>query len=170
MLRLSLFLSASALFAVSCAYSGSSEPEDPQVGWVSFETRPGPFCGRCDSLKLTVFYDQHVLVEQGYWRGDYEDWQVSNRLVKVSPTALSNFLDRLAPHRPKDILVLREESQCESFWTDHPEVFVLWRDAKGYSQLHYNYGCDRELRQQLAEALSSAPRLLEITGLENPAD
>ena len=157
----------SALFVTSCT-SSDIRPFDETTEFISFETSPGPFCGKCNTTKLKVSYTGLAVIEQGYWRGDYDDWQVERKKVQVSAEALKNFQQHLEPFRPSGELYLDDTPPCDSFWTDNPEVTIVWQDAQAYSLLRYNFGCDREKRSDLAEALKEAPKLLEIPNMNIP--
>jgi hypothetical protein len=132
------------------------------------ESHPGPFCGRCDSVKITVLSDGHVWIEHGYWRGDYRDWTVNRRRERVSVESFALFRERLRAHRPNGELVLRGKPPCETFWHDVDEVWVEWRDRRRADKLIFNFGCDPETRRGIAEALRAAPDALGIPTLKLP--
>jgi len=143
-------------------------PPPTNAQWISLETSSGPFCGRCDSTKIFVLYDGGVWIEQGHWAGNYRDWRVHRRKSQVSPEALANFRARLDAFRPEGTRWLRDPEDCSSYWTDQPEVKIVWRDDKGDAPLWYNFGCDQEKFREMADALKSAPALLEISNLSIP--
>ncbi len=159
-----------ACFVVACSHVSDSEEVLLGKGqeWIAYETRPGPFCGDCYTVKVTVKYNGITFVEEGYWAGDYTDWQDSKRQTQLSVDKVVQFRQHLNEYRPLGELLLIDPDHCESYLTDHSEVIVDWQDAKGNSKLHYNFGCDPETRTSLANALKSALPLLGISNLRHP--
>jgi hypothetical protein len=82
--------------------------------------------------------------------------------------ALTNFRARLADYRPTGELRLEDQPPCEAFATDDMGVTITWRDARGEDRLAYNFGCDWETRRVMANALTTAPLLLNVAGLRIP--
>jgi hypothetical protein len=158
-----LIISALIVVVWGCASSRHAQPSEIQG--VTFETYTGPFCGRCDTTKITVANDGRVWIEQGYWAGDYRNLRTTRQQAQVSPEALNRFRARLDAYRPQGELILADQPPCAEFTTDTSGVHVTWRDEQGEDRLDYNFGCDGEARQAMAEALQTAPALLAIPGL-----
>lgn len=138
-------------------------PPPPANELITYETMPGPFCGRCDTMKFAAASDGRVWVERGHWESSYSDWQVERYEVVRSPAEYAQFRVLIAPYRPPGELTLDDPSpQCSSFMTDLGEVAVTWRGGGTDAYLRYNYGCDPEKRAAMAEVLRSAPSILRI--------
>jgi hypothetical protein len=135
---------------------------------ITLENEPGPFCGRCDNVKITALSDGRVWIEHGYWAGRYRDWRVERRLEHVSLESFTRFREALRPHRPSGELVLQGKPPCETFWNDLDGVRVEWRDGAKSDKLILNFGCDLETKQAMAEALRTAPDALGIATLKLP--
>jgi hypothetical protein len=131
--------------------------------WLSIETSPGPFCGRCDTTKIIVAYDGRAWIEQGHWAGSYKNWRVVRREAQVEAEALASFRARLEAVRPDGVLALIDTPPCEEYWEDNSEVIVVWHDQRGESRLHYNFGCDPETRRDLRLTLRASPGDLRIS-------
>jgi hypothetical protein len=143
-------------------------PPTPGGELISYETSPGPFCGRCDSIKLTAVSDGRVWIEHGRWYGDYTDWRVARRRVKVSPDQFAQFRQQLVAYRPAGDLALDGRESCAAFYTDMSEVTVAWRGGGADASLRFNYGCDPEARAEMAAALAAAPKALGVRNLRIP--
>jgi len=137
---------------------------------ISYETESGPFCGRCDSTKLSVASDGRVWIEQGHWAGRYEGWTVYRRLAKVGPERTEAFMRALEPYRPDGTLALNQQPPCKEFWTDMAGVRVSWREGDKTSRLFYNFGCDPDAHAKMRSALDGAPIMLGIKGLSIPTN
>jgi hypothetical protein len=135
---------------------------------ISIENDTGPFCGRCDSVKVTARSDGHVWIEHGYWAGHYRDWTVERRVEQTSPANFERLRDRLRPYRPNGNLELQSKPPCETFWNDVDGVRVEWRDSLRDDKLIFNFGCDPDARRAMADALRGAPAALEIPSLKMP--
>jgi hypothetical protein len=133
--------------------------------WVSLETYPGPFCGRCDTTKIIVAYDGRAWIEQGHWAGNYRNWRVRRREVRIDQGALVQFRARLEAVRPAGALDLISDQQCETYASDSSGVIVVWNDQRGASRLHYDFGCDTAARRELRQAVTEAPGVLQIENL-----
>ncbi|MEZ6023764.1 MAG: hypothetical protein R3C16_10220 [Hyphomonadaceae bacterium] len=153
-----------ALVSAGCAVSSTTEPPIDVRG-VTFETYPGPFCGRCDTTKITVADDGRAWIEQGYWAGDYRDWRVTRREAQISAESLARFRARVDEYRPRGQLALDDQPPCQTFEADNSGINIAWRDERGADRLAYNFGCDSEVRRAMADALRTAPALLEVPGL-----
>jgi hypothetical protein len=143
-------------------------PPGPDGELVTYETRPGPFCGRCDTLKISAASNGRVLIEQGYWAGDYRDWRVVRRSLRVKRAQFARFRSHLAPYRPVGEHWLRDQEGCTPFMTDMPEILVSWRGSGADGRLWFNLGCDPEKWAPLARALTTAPTHLGIRNLPVP--
>ena len=130
------------------------------------ESSQGPFCGRCETLKITASSTGQVWIERGYWAGEYSIWQVRRRRVRVAPARFAKLRDHLRPHRPQGELLLDRPETCSFFEDDLGGVRVEWRGGGVDSRLRYNYGCDGDTRRALADALRTALRPLGIRGLQ----
>jgi hypothetical protein len=135
---------------------------------ITMENEPGPFCGRCDNVKITALSDGRVWIEHGYWAGRYRDWRVERRLEHALPENFARFREALRPHRPRGELALQEKPPCETFWNDVDGARVEWRDANGTDRLILNFGCDPASKRAMADALRAAPNLLGIATLKIP--
>lgn len=135
---------------------------------IVLENSSGPFCGRCDHLKITALSNGRVWIEQGYWAGFYRDWRVKRRLVQTSPERFADFREALRPHRPKGQLALNGMPPCKTFMHDTSGVRVEWKDDTGSDELILVFGCDRETTRTMADAIIAAPGLLGIVALKMP--
>jgi hypothetical protein len=162
----------SLLVAATLAASACATTPGPESGFagdvVTWENEVGPFCGRCDSLKLQIASDGRVWIEQGYWAGHYRDWRTHRYLAKVTPERLTAFRTAIDPFRPAGLREL-DGASCKNFWTDMPGVRVIWKTGGAADELRANFGCDPETNAGMAAALKQAPDLLEIPGLQAPA-
>jgi hypothetical protein len=156
-----------ALLATACVNLPAA-PAAPDGEIITYETVPGPLCGRCDSIKIVALSDGYVWIEAGHWAATYRDWVVQRRRVRVSAERYARFRAQLAPYRPAGELLLDEHSRCEDFWTDMREVTIAWRGGGADARLRYNFGCDQATKAAMANALSGAPGLLGIRHLPNP--
>jgi len=136
-----------------------------QSEFITYTTRQGPFCGRCDSLKVEVAVDGRVSVERGHWAGRYKDWRVSRRTFRVPPEQAVLFHQRLAPYRPAGSDRLNELGSCKTLTEDLPEVSVSWSGPGRDDRLDFAFGCDFDTRAPIREALRDAPAIL---GLQSP--
>lgn len=135
---------------------------------ITLENEPGPFCGRCDSVKLTALSDGRVWIEHSYWAGRYQDWTTERKLVRVPTASFQRFRDHLSRYRPHGVLALNQKPPCATFWNDVDGARVAWLDRTGQDKLFLNFGCDPEAKKAEIEALKSAPALLGISTLRMP--
>lgn len=156
---------AAAVLAAACATGGTVTALPVDGDWVSYETYPGPFCGRCDTTKITVYYDGRTWIEQGHWAGNYRNWRVSRGSAEITREALATFRARLEAFRPSGVLGLNDRPSCETFSSDSSGLIIVWHDQLGSARLDYNFGCDPETRRAMREALVAAPTDLGIPGL-----
>ena len=167
-----LFASLCSLTAVVCLPACAPVPPvGPLPGGVeliALENEPGPFCGSCDSIKVTAMSDGRVWIEHGYWAGRYTDWTVERRLKHIPIGNFVKLCDHLSRYRPKGVLALNHKPPCETFWNDVDGVRVQWRDGTNDDKLFLNFGCDPEAKKSMADALKSAPSLLGISSLKMP--
>lgn len=154
----------------SCAYLSAppASPAPPDGLLITLENQPGPFCGRCDNVKIIASSDGRVRIEHGYWLGKYSDWTVERSLRHVSLTVFAQFRDRLSSFRPSGTLSLNDQPQCKELATDFDGAEVQWRDATGNSRLILDFSCDPEARKAMANAIREAPNLLGISELKMP--
>jgi hypothetical protein len=160
--------SACLLLALATCAAGPRAPAAPRTPGeelIAIESSPGPFCGRCETLKLTASSTGQVWIERGYWAGEYSIWQVRRRRVRVTPERFAQLREHLRPHRPQGELLLDRPEACSYFEDDAGEVRVEWRGGGGDSRLRYDFGCDGDTRRAMADALRRAPRPLGIHGL-----
>ncbi|MGV9010781.1 hypothetical protein [Brevundimonas sp.] len=133
---------------------------------IVYETSPGPFCGRCETLKISVSPEGRVWTETGKWAGDHKDWHRERLELSVSPEQVRNFRTQLQSLRPDgEMRLVGGESTCESHMTDQPMVRVTWRDSNQTDNLDFDWGCDHDYRRAEREILWRAP---EALGLLNP--
>lgn len=151
----------SGIWLLTGACATPPPPVDLSGDVIIYETSPGPWCGRCDTLKITAAADGRVWIERGYWAGDYRDWRQSRQLVVHSPEEVAAFRAVLEPHRPRGELLLQDEG-CETFLTHMENRRIVWRSAGGVDLLAYNFGCDANKRGQLRDDLNAAPDALGI--------
>lgn len=160
--------SAFCLLGIVALLSGcasSREPQRASEDRILYATSPGPFCGRCDSLKLTVWPDGRVSVERGHWAGRYTDWRVSRKSLKATPEQAALFRQLLAPYRPAGAVRFDGPPHCATLTDDLPGVGVTWLEARREDHLEFSFGCDTETRSLVVEVLRGAPALL---GVESP--
>lgn len=167
---LGLIYSAIVSTAAGCTSVPPAPTVPPAAGdeLIIIRNEPGPFCGRCDSVKVVALSDGRVWVEHGYWAGKYRNWRVERRLEQASPQSFARFREHLIPFRPHGQLVLDDKPPCETFWHDVDGVRVEWRDSNGADTLIFNFGCDPKTKQAMAAALKAAPDLLGIDSLKIP--
>jgi hypothetical protein len=135
---------------------------------ITLENESGPFCGRCDTVKITALSDGRVWIEHGYWAGRYRDWRVERRLEQVPRENFERFREHLRPYRPSGELLLQGKPACDTFWSDVDGVRVTWRGTTGNDKLVLNFGCDPEKMRAMAEALRAASGALGIRTLQLP--
>lgn len=135
---------------------------------ITIENEPGPFCGRCDTMKVTASSDGRVWIEHGYWAGHYTDWTKERRLERVPISNFLRFRDQLARYRPRGVLALNQKPPCETFWNDIDGARVEWRDSNRDDKLFLNFGCDPDGKRIIAETVRAAPDLLGISTLKMP--
>jgi hypothetical protein len=162
-----IVLTAAALAISACATS--TEPKSGLVGEiVTWENEVAPFCGRCDNLKLQIASDGRVWIEQGHWAGHYRDWRVHRSFAKITPERVSAFRAAIDPFRPAGLRSLDGQS-CKNLWSDMPGVWVSWKTGSATDELRANFGCVPEVSAEMAAALSRAPDLLQVPGLQAPS-
>lgn len=162
-----------ALLALTACATDKSRPVNPlsDAETITYDVLSlGPFCGPCNSTKLTVSYDGRVWIEQGgYTRksgSSYSHWKEERRLAQASPDHVAAFRAALDPHRPVGQLKLDEPGACASYSNDLAVFAISWRDHIGVSQLHYDFGCDSNKHFLLQRAIAGAPTLLGIDGVK----
>lgn len=170
--RLSSAVIGLACFAALAACAGVPRPPTMPLArgevLIKLENEPGPFCGRCDNVRITALSDGRVWIEHGFWQGKYRNWRVERRLVQTTPERFASFREALSPYRPKGELSLQDKPPCHTFWFDVDGVRVEWQDASGTDRLLLNFGCDPESNRAMADALRAAPDLLGIARLRIP--
>lgn len=160
---LSLFGAMALLVAACAATRRTSSPSTGEL--IVYETVPGPFCGRCDSMKLTVTADGLVSVERGHWAGRYKDWRVSKQTLRATPAQAALFRSRLAPYRPSGSVHFNGPPHCKLLTSDLPEVSISWSQPGQMDRLTFDFGCDTNAMTAMREALRDAPTAL---GVESP--
>ena len=160
--------SAATLVACASVPQPLTAPPEENGQLITLENEPGPFCGRCDNVKITALSDGRVWIEHGYWAGSYRDWRVERRLEHVPRERFARFREALRPYRPKGELALQEKPPCETFWHDVDGARVEWKDATGADKLILNFGCDPESKRPMADAVRAAPDLLNLATLKMP--
>jgi hypothetical protein len=173
MSRLGPLSIASGLSAIALVPACATIPRVPAqmengTELISLETSPGPFCGRCDSVKITALSDGRVWIEQGHWAGDYTDWRTTKRFETVSVEAFSRFRAALQAYRPHGKAIFVDQRNCTVLMADLDQIDVKWRDMESEDQLVFNFGCDPQSRHAIADALRNAPGELGILRLEMP--
>jgi hypothetical protein len=153
-----------------CAYFAPSprSPPSPDGQLITLENRPGPFCGRCDNVKIIASSNGRVWIEHGYWLGQYSDWIVERSSRRVPVIAFAQFREKLSPFRPNGTLSLNDRPPCTELSTDFDGAEVRWLDATGSSRLVYDFSCDPKARETMANAIREAPKLLGLDGLKMP--
>jgi hypothetical protein len=160
-------LAGAVMMAASCATPVAPSPDNLPGEAIVYETSPGPWCGRCDTLKITAAADGRIWVERGWWAGNYKNWRKKHEALTVTPERLAAFKALLDQHRPRGALWLREPGpNCEVFWSDSEERIVSWWGPKGEDKLWYNFGCDPETKAALRNDLKAAPEALGIANTE----
>ena len=166
-LGLLAFVTATLAACVSVPRSPTA-PSGVSDQLITLENEPGPFCGRCDNVKITALSDGRVWMEHGYWAGNYRDWRVERRLEQVLPERFARFREALRPYRPKGELALQDKPPCKTFQPDVGGARVEWKDATGEDKLILNFGCDPEGKRAMADSVRAAPDLLGIAALKMP--
>jgi hypothetical protein len=142
--------------------AGATTTHDGEL--ITYESQPGPFCGECETLKLTAASDGRVWIERGHWAGNYEDWRTTVREHQLTPEEFRRFRAALGPYRPSGTRTL-DEGACASFISDGGGVSIRWRGGGGDAELFYNFGCDPENRREMFRAITHAPA---VFGLHYP--
>ena len=156
---------ASLLLPVSGCATIPKAPPTPAEQFITYETEPPPFCGRCDTIKIVASSDGFVRTERGHWAGSYQDWRIKRQTLQVTPEQFTRFREVLAPFRPERELLLDDRLPCMTFDPDQGGVSVLWHGAGGDARLTFNRGCEWGARTALVQALEAAPSIL---GLKTP--
>lgn len=117
----------------------------------------GPFCGACDSLKLTASEDGRVLVERGRFAEPGRRWRVTKTWARLTPDQFALFRSRLAEFRPTGSLVLDGPPNCRTWVSDSPEIRVIWREQGRADELTFSFGCDVATRSVMRETLRALP-------------
>lgn len=165
------FLGLAAAATLAACVGGLKPPTAPlNAGGslITVESESGPFCGRCDKVKITALSDGQIWMEHGYWAGPYRDWRVERQHIQGAPERFARFRDALLPYRPTGTLALQDQPPCTTLWNDVDGARVEWKDAKGSDKLLLNFGCDPETRRAMADAVRAAPDLLGIATLKMP--
>jgi hypothetical protein len=156
----------SVVALVSLALAGCvtlpTSPPEPGGELITYETAPGPFCGRCDSVKFAAASDGRVWIEEGHWAGRYTDWEVTKRRAHLTAAQFARFRQRLLPYRPSEAARVDGPETCKAFASDSAEIVVVWRGGGPDARLVFDFGCDAETRAAMREALQSAPALLGV--------
>lgn len=155
-------------FLGGCVPTPPTRPILPDGQLITIENEPGPFCGRCDSIKVIGMDDGRVWIKHSYWAGRYTDWTTEWDMKRIAPENFAKFREKIRPYRPRGQRELQDKPPCTEFWTDMDGVRVEWRDASGNDNLILNFGCDHEANGTMANALRAAPSLLGIKGLKLP--
>lgn len=154
-----LFVTVTLL--AGCA--SSRAPLDAPTGErILYETRSGPFCGRCDSLKLTVSQDGQISVERGHWAGHYADWRIRKQSLRVPPEQTALFRQSLAPYRPTGTDRLDGPPHCATLTDDLPGISVTWYEVEREDHLWFDFACDAETHAAMWTALRDAPALVGV--------
>jgi hypothetical protein len=147
-------ITALLLAMPACA---STAPRARAVETISYET--GPCFGACPVYLLTVGPDG-----SGTFEGRRFTGVTGRRTFRITPARFRAFAARLEPLRPASGSVRYSGSPlCRSMATDLPSVDVKWRSRRGEQHLYFNYGCDMQERQAMAERLRNATQLLPIS-------
>ncbi|MGZ8370444.1 MAG: hypothetical protein ACXWVH_05250 [Caulobacteraceae bacterium] len=151
------------LMMVSAPLMGLKDDPGQSIEMISYSAAPAPFCGRCESLDLTVSADGNLLIELGYWAGRYRDWRVRRARKRITAEQFKAFREILAPFRPIGARELREGSPfCETVLTDQGESSVRWVGGGPDASLKYDWGCDPERWRSLRDALRKAPKIVGV--------
>lgn len=135
---------------------------------IVIENENGPNCGPCNSTKIAAYSDGHIWIEHGHWAGEYRDWQITRRLQRATSEQFARFREHLRPFRPEGELDLTDTKACKTYWADSGGVRVEWYGSGSDAFLRFDFGCDPDIRQAMAEALKTAPRELGVTDLPWP--
>lgn len=154
-----------ALALMFGAAPSAAQTPSADVERIIYETFPGPFCGACERVRMTVYANGWAEIETGRYYGRYADLRWTRRQNRITRAEFTAFAERLAPYRPESELLLDSSFNCAVFEGGRSGVRVTWRAGGGEARLNYNLGCDREARAEMVDALREAPSLLGITGL-----
>lgn len=163
-MRLMIWITGSALALAGCATTGhGSGPQtavsaNPQVQSVTYATTP---ChGFCPVYSVTVGADG-----AGVFTGTRNTAVIGERRFTATPQQVATFFAGLQPYLTTGEVLLAGPESCKSYATDLPSADVTWKGAGGAGHLLYDYGCDRDARRALAEALRGVPESLPIAGM-----
>lgn len=135
-----------------------------EVAAISYETTP---CfGFCPVYKVSLIADGG-----GTFVGQRHAGFEGTREIRVTPERYAAFVRQLAPLRPARGSVRYDHESCAQMATDLPSVTVTWTGSDGTAQqLYYDYGCDMEKNQAIADRLRAAPDALGIDDLIRPKE
>lgn len=128
---------------------------------ISFEEQPPPFCGRCETTSFIALSDGRVLVERGYWAGDYRNWRTRRRTIDTTPEQYSRFREALAPYKPTRDTAPSDD--CATGLSDQDGVIVRWSEDGTEVYRYFDFGCLDD--PVMNEAVRRAPQELVAGGL-----
>lgn len=166
------------LFVVAACARGPQSPDPSSASGtesISLWNEPGPFCGRCDSVKVTAYSDGRALIEHSYWaepdcKGLDCDLVTLRYPRQITSEQFRRFRDHMQPFRPNGWAIFQDKPSCRTFFYDVDGVRVQWRGAGPDGELVFNFGCDPQERRDTAKGLREAPGKLGIPKLSMPWD
>lgn len=162
-----LWTAASAIAVAGTLAACALPAAQPQPGAevITYETSPGPFCGRCDALKLIVSSDGQMKIERGHWAGSYKDWRTVRTRRRISAIEFERFKARLAPYRPVGDLRLDQVPPCGGMTSDLASYHITWSGGgAANASLVFDNGCDFQARAAERTAIATAPEILGVRG------
>lgn len=148
------------MLLAGCA--GSPAFDVPQgMDRIAFEEQPPPFCGRCETTSFIALSDGRVMVEQGYWAGDYRNWRTRQRIIETTPEQYGRFREALAPYKPARSA---PPPDCATGLFDQDGAIVRWFEDGTEVYRYFDFGCldDPEsndaVRRALQELVVGGPR------------
>ena len=149
-------VTAFAIVALILGACASATPS-PDLERITYDSQPPPFCGRCETRKITVGVDDSVWIEDGHWGGHYSNWRVRHRSIRGEPGTYDRFRDALAPWRPAaEALPSYEDESCLS---DDSGAIITWATSSGAVRRVLDHGCpsDKAIQEVVDAAVARLP-------------
>jgi hypothetical protein len=106
---------------------------------ITYDYQQPPFCGRCETRKVTVTADDSIWIEDGHWAGHYSDWRIRRRTIQGEPGTYARFRDALAPWR---VMVDRSPSyEGEGCISDDGGAILTWATSSDSVRRSLDHGC-----------------------------
>jgi len=152
---------AAVLIAVLQLGACASVPARQSAESITYDPEPPPWCGRCETRKVTVSADDTIEIEDGHWAGRYADWRVTRRSVQAELGTYARLKEALAPFRPSVERIPQSDGEfcAGEFWSDSGGVVLTWAGPEGAVRRWITYGCstDRPMNDAVQAARAALP-------------